>query len=77
MFATGVTMGLAVWIIDDTCLVLNFVYLLLHLYYHYVGNTPLHTAVHNTHTEIAKMLVRKGANRKKKNLSGLTPYQLG
>ena len=24
MFATGVTMGLAEWIIDDTCLVLGF-----------------------------------------------------
>ena len=24
MFATGVTMGLAKWIIDDTCLVISF-----------------------------------------------------
>ena len=29
MFATGVTMGLAEWIIDDTCLVINSFHLYL------------------------------------------------
>ena len=41
-----------------------------------LGNTPLHTAVHTTHTEIAKFLVASGANENKKNLTGLTPFQL-
>jgi len=40
------------------------------------GNTPLHTAVHNTHTEIAKYLVASGANERAKNSTGLTPFQL-
>ena len=30
MFATGVTMGLAKWIIDDTCLVIYYVCILFH-----------------------------------------------
>ena len=41
-----------------------------------LGNTPLHTAVHNGHTEIAKFLVASGADEFKRNLSGLTPFQL-
>ena len=41
------------------------------------GNTPLHTAVHATFRNIANMLVQAGANERKKNLSGLTPFQLG
>jgi len=41
-----------------------------------IGNTPLHTAVHNTHMEIAKYLVASGANENARNLSGLTPFQL-
>ena len=40
------------------------------------GNTPLHTAVHTTHTEIAKYLVASGADERKRNTSGLTPFQL-
>ena len=31
MFATGMTMGLAEWITDDTCLVLIILQLILHL----------------------------------------------
>ena len=41
-----------------------------------LGNTPLHTAYHTTHEKIAKMLIRYGANAKKRNLSGLIPSQL-
>ena len=42
-----------------------------------LGNTPLHTAVHATFRNIANMLVQAGADERKKNLSGLTPFQLG
>jgi ankyrin repeat protein len=41
-----------------------------------IGNTPLHTAVHNGRTEIAQYLVSSGADPDKRNLSGLTPFQL-
>ena len=46
------------------------------IYTIFSGNTPLHTAVHNSHTEIAKYLVASGADEFKRNLSGLTPFQL-
>ena len=41
-----------------------------------IGNTPLHTAFHNSHTGIAKLLVASGANENARNLAGLTPFQL-
>jgi ankyrin repeat protein len=41
------------------------------------GNTPLHTAYHTTHNDIAQLLIASGADQKKTNTSGLTPAQLG
>ena len=42
-----------------------------------IGNTPLHTAFHNSRTEIAQYLIASGANENQKNKSGLTPFDLG
>jgi ankyrin repeat protein len=42
-----------------------------------IGNTPLHTAYHTTHSNIAQLLIASGANQNKANASGLTPAQLG
>ena len=41
------------------------------------GNTPLHTAYHTTHRDIANMLIKLGANPNARNLSGLRPQDLG
>jgi hypothetical protein len=41
------------------------------------GNTPLHTAYHTTHNDIAQLLIASRADQKKTNTSGLTPAQLG
>ena len=41
------------------------------------GNTPLHTAYHTTHNEIARLLIASGADENKTNTSGLRPAQLG
>merc|ERR1712226_551239 len=42
-----------------------------------IGNTPLHTAYHTTHRNIANMLIGLGANPNARNLSGLRPQDLG
>merc|ERR1712008_483345 len=42
-----------------------------------IGNTPLHTAFHNSRTEIAQYLIASGANENQKNKSGLTLFDLG
>jgi serine/threonine protein kinase len=40
------------------------------------GNTALHEAVFNTDLEVAKSLIKAGANIKKRNKEGLTPIDL-
>ena len=46
-------------------------------FYNRLGNTPLHTAYHTTHRNIANMLIELGANPNARNLSGLRPQDLG
>ena len=38
--------------------------------------TPLHMAIYKQHSEVARLLIEKGANVKKKDHFGLTPFML-